>query len=92
MSDRNNYLMRLALACQLADERAEAEPEHPLARNYAQALGACSSNVWHFQRGTLNSRAGQRLLHSLSVRISRSTQLTDSWCSDWQVLPVEQGS
>ena len=39
MSDRSNYLMRLALTCQLADERAEAEPDNRMARNYAEAVG-----------------------------------------------------
>ncbi|MFP4209551.1 MAG: hypothetical protein ACLFSC_12975 [Wenzhouxiangella sp.] len=38
MSDRSNYLMRLALTCQLADERAAACPNDRLARRYAEAM------------------------------------------------------
>lgn len=38
MSDRSNYLMRLALTCQLADERAEAYPDDRLACSYAEAV------------------------------------------------------
>jgi hypothetical protein len=38
MTARQEYLMKLSLTCQLADERAQAHPEDRLAQTFAEGV------------------------------------------------------